>query len=261
MPDQRPRKPKTHVHDAEMHKKAYEVYRLSKNLSDVQRTMGLTYDTVLRWKQANLVCSWGCPYHGWDELVEQELNVMAAKEKAIAAGITDPAEQQRAMEIALANKTPFQAPAPTEREMKRAVKMVITEEQMLGHWRHLYAKAYFDLTGVVMDFETLLEDSTGTTSLYKEELFKKGLRFTSSEQGMRTLGYIMDKIKELERRIMGTDVITTTATQVTDRKAEMLDDASPETLRKMLVAMDKIPAAGLKQVAEVVGEDEDDKQD
>lgn len=254
MADRRPRKPKTHVHDAETHKRCFDIYRISRNLSDVQRQIGTTYDTVLRWRSANYVCNHGCPYHGWDELIEQEMAVMAAKEKAAIAGVSDPTEQQKAMELALAKPN---EPAPTDRQIREAVALVITDEQQLAHWRHLYAKVYYDLTGTVIDFDTLLQDLTGTRHLFKEELLKRGLRITTAESGVRILGLIADKIKEFERRISGVDVVTTTATVVKQTQEQLLEDAPPDVLRKLLSAVENVSPEGLKAVAEAVEEDED----
>jgi hypothetical protein len=218
---------------ADDHKQAFDVFFVSRNISEVTRTLGLAYETTLRWKSPNYACQYACPYHNWDTLIEEQLRTIAAQEKVKAQGISDPIVQSEAMAAAL-NNDPFQAPAPTYNEVRAALKSVTSDEERLHHWRLLYAKVFFEITGVPIDYSTLKEELTGTEKLFSAERFKKGLKVTNAENAVRTLGYIQDQILAIERRMNGLDGNVITVKGVTKEPGP--DQLSIDQLRLLAQA-------------------------
>lgn len=220
------------TYDAEDHKAAYESYYVSRNLSDVTRTLGLAYPTVLKWKAANYACKFGCPYHNWDGRIEEELRLMAAKEKVAKQGLDDPLSQEQAMQAAL-NGDPFLAPAPTQAEIQDAVQVMTTDRERLRQWQLLWAKLYFDITGIATDHATLTGLDSPMRKFFMEEVYKKGLKATNMEQAIRTLGYVQDKIVELERRLSGDEERTITL-QAAPPPHIPAPDLSADSLRQLI---------------------------
>ena len=187
---------------ADDHKQAYDTYFLSRNLSDVQRTHGLAYETVLRWSKDNFNCPHSCVYHGWNKRIQEQLQALASNQKMDQQGVSDPVARATAMDLAVGGD---QYMPPTKAEVNRAIKAVTTDEERLHQWRLLWAKVYFELTGVPLDYATLLEAKTATEQLFQSELMKRGLKVTSAPEAIRALVSIQEQIVVLERRMQGPD--------------------------------------------------------
>lgn len=226
---------------AEDHKKAYDAYYISRNISDVVRTLGLSYETGIRWKRSNFVCSFGCPWHGWDERIEEELRTLAAKTKVEEQGITDPVVQAEAMQAALEGE-PFLVAPPTKEEILHALEVVNTDRERLHQWRLLRAKVFFELTGIPIDYSTLKGDRlTGREGLLKQDLFTKGLRPTKFEDTTRVLVLIDEQIDKLEARMRGEEARELLVTAKPKPPFELPDNMSPEALRRLASMNEKQP--------------------
>jgi transposase-like protein len=250
----------------EDHQRAYEVYFVSRNFSDVQRKCDLSYETVLRWAKANYLCPHGCPWHGWDNKIEEQVRVTAAKQ----AAPPDPISQ--AIAVAKAVDAPQElAVVPLDpREIKAALELTTTRMERLYSWRFLYAKLVMELNGLAVDYNTLQGDFVDPKKrLQLEEHYKKGLRPTNLAETIRTLGFVEDRIEKLERELNGEGQITVTPQGVKsspptiERPAEaavLPDNLSLDELRSLSQVAKKLPPRAVKEVLAVM-DDEDKKED
>lgn len=225
------------VYSREDHEKAYQLYFSSRNLSHVARQMSLSYQTVLQWKAGGFSCAFGCPFHDWDRMLNEQAAAMEAQFQLQERGVFDPLAQEQAIEVAVENAEQLPvAPLPV-------VRVRMTPEQELHHWFHLYAKTYFDLTGIALDYETWKEAQAGVAGIMREDLLKKGLRHTSAEGAIRTLAMIGDKLRALESQILGAKEIRTEA------QAKEAKKLNPEEIRRLLTLTNGMPEEALKTLA------------
>jgi hypothetical protein len=230
---------------AEDHRRAYDSYVASaRNMSQTSRVMGIAYETVLRWRESNYACAYGCKFHGWDSLADQNLKVMEARNALTNSGVNDPIVLEGAIRNPEAVLEMIPAPKPlTPAEEAKVTRIVIKEEERLSHWYHLYAKVYYDLTGVVLDFDTLISttEPAETVRARREILYKNALRCTNAENAIKTLGYIEDRIRAIE-----------SAKNADKKEITVLGNTprfTPDQLRQIAALSDAFPSV-VKQLTE-----------
>lgn len=183
--------PKT-LQGPDLHRKAFEVFYETRNKSAAGRAAGVTYVTIMNWAYEGYNCRFGCPWHGWDKLIEEKEAALTAQMKMLDQGIYDPVRIEKGMQDAARN--------PNAERMFAINKVVRSDMERIGHYEYLYAKVFFHLTGI----SVAPDNADGFTSEQLDEhcnkyldKYKQGLILTNFEAGMRVLNSIVDKIKEL----------------------------------------------------------------
>lgn len=227
-------------YDQEHHKLAFEIYRRTKNMKEVSRTVGCSYLIAHSWKAAHK-CRFGCPYHDWDNLILQEQQTLEARQACIERGEMDPIEHEKAMTDALANKSVQTSIAIRE--------MVRSDRERAVQWEYLWGLIYFQATGIPLDFDTLRlknsgEDASDAMKLALEEMYSKSLKVTSLDGAIRALQTVQAQIDQLNGR---DTTESSKAREVEVEEAEkvvgikelrklksLLDTATPEQIQEAL---------------------------
>ena len=82
---------------AEDHRKAFETWYETRNMAEVASSLGANYLTPRRWRDADFNCSWSCPYHDWDKLMDERDAALHARAQLVNGGNVDPIAHEKAM--------------------------------------------------------------------------------------------------------------------------------------------------------------------
>lgn len=179
---------------SEEHKEAFEIYYETRTWAAVCRKLNITVPTVMSWSKKDFQCRFGCPYHGWMELIEERRNGI---DRTIAASQTlkrdlTPVEIER---IASSD-------TKTRRTDRKELisRIVRSDFERITHWEILYSKVLYDLTGLVADVPGI-DMAQVLNRMDTRELMRSGLHFTNGDVAVKALAYIQEQIMNLRGNI------------------------------------------------------------
>lgn len=228
---------------ADDHKKAFEVWLETRNMSAVRRALEVegkqpAYQTAYSWATPEFMCPDGCPYHNWDKLISDRERAALAQAACIVRGDYSPVSQEMAMVKAV------EAGGETSKDRILAVtSLVRSSRERIGMWEYIWAKIAQDLTGFAVDPNLLLKkDLTNSEEAILSSLLNRGLHCTNMEQAVRTLAIVEDRIKE-HSEALGLNGAKKDEDEKKDTSQLTLDE-----VRRVLALVEKDPGA-LKRMA------------
>ena len=215
---------------AEDHRKAFETWYETRNMAEVASSLGANYLTPRRWRDADFNCSWSCPYHDWDKLMDERDAALHARAQLVNGGNVDPIAHEKAMREAINNPD-----APRSVVVNNCVR---SDLERLAHWEYLYSKVYFDMTGIALDYGSIKEEEARAQ-------YRAGLHVTNAESGVRMMKVIQQQIDGLqgaERVRPEISAKQEKAEQLTLQQLRQMrhlaQSTPPEKLKTMLTVMD-----------------------
>lgn len=180
-----PPKTGTRPYNADDHRRAFEIYVESRSYNVVSTKIGCMLVTATRWSQEDYPCPYGCPFHGWVRLLKERSETIKAQfDPAEVVPLLSP--QAMAESVSGALKARF--------SNEEICKIVFSNVERLQHWELLYAKVYYDLTGIQLDVPNIaISDLRGES----RRAFTEGLHITTFAEGVKMLAHIEDKIENL----------------------------------------------------------------
>ncbi len=232
------------IYTAADHQKAFEIWYKTRNWTSVAQALTANWSTTKRWATHDYPCSWGCPWHNYDELIADRDKALQARKNLIDDGNFDPVSHDLAMRTAISRKTD-----KTQFASNPAPMLIVRNDvERIQHWEYLWSKVYFHATGLVTTW-CEFQGFGDMPSFERDELEGKlrttltgGLVATSLEQCIRMLKVIQDQIDGLQ------GANRKAITSSTPGKKEM-------TIGELRVLRQKIkatPAAKLKTMVTVI---------
>jgi hypothetical protein len=170
---------------SEDHRRAFEAYRQRCKFVDAAKAIGghpAADLTARAWSRADFRCTYGCPYHGWEELVGE----LSSKERA------------HLVPLEVRGVTQVKNNYPKTRE-DRLNEVFRSDIEHLIHWEILYAKLFWHCTGIVVPCPHILDDDGSVpSSAMLEEKWKHGLRPGTLDGGIRSLRTAQEMIQNLK---------------------------------------------------------------
>jgi hypothetical protein len=254
---------------ASAHEWAFNTYYKTRNKREVERLSGIqddrgnfpcgpngaiVYLTILDWSRADYKCTWGCPFHNWDELTKQrdavinntldisrQLNTFPSKVDEFSPPVLS--DQAAYDPVETANKVNYDAKlAESKGEvLKLPERIMRPEAERITHWEYLYAKVFYDATGLPIDYSALkntdFQKKIGDENI--RTLFAMGYRAKSLESAINMLSTIQDQINALKEAQEGKVPVKTHSSE--KEKPKVVAKVSDrETLRKLKREMEKI---------------------
>ena len=217
------------VYTAEHHRLAFETWYDTHNYSAAAKAVNANYLTPRRWSADDFSCDFNCPYHNWQQLMEERDSALQSRNELINAGNLDPVAHDIAMRKAVSE------PGPKGKN-PLVINLVRSDLERLQHWELLYARVYFDLTGIALTHGQLTEEESRKT-------YRMGLSVTNAGEGIRMLKTIQDQIDALQ----GSDRRSTARTQTPAREQLTL-----QQLRRMKKLAENTPPQKLQTMMTVV---------
>ena len=176
----------------EQHQLAFETFADTRNLAAVCRKIGVSYPQAHSWSKKDYNCYWGCPYHGWDELIEERNRVATA---VIGGSATLNRDLTQGEFAKIANSS-----SNLKRNDKRELitRLVRSDFERITHWELLYAKIFFDLFGIVIEVPGIDINKLIDQVEDKKALVKGGLHFTNPDVAMKAMIMVQEQIKKLQ---------------------------------------------------------------
>lgn len=215
------------------HRRAFELYKELRTLAAVSEKMEIPYSTIQRWNSANFSCP--CPWHNWPLLMQK----VDSGEDAVLS--LSPLQQMDPLMV--------DAAVRGEDLPKRETILTRSDLERLGELEFLWAKFYYEITGIVLDVSTLIDAGGLDTKEATDEMTKKylrgGLPCKSADTATRTLLAIGHEIEEVKERLGLTTAarkgdVTKESTEKQEmtmddlhRIKEMLANTSPDKLKAM----------------------------
>lgn len=199
-------------YDAAMHQKAFEIWVETKTYASVQSELQLDFGTVKAWSGV-WACPFACPYHNWEQLDAERAKALSSQLTLYSEGIIDPIAHDKAIRDAMdiagsmdpnVSLDENAAPGDTFLEKRTNIvkNLVRSDIERITHWELLYSKAFFQLTGVRIDYRTLMRNGEPLSpEQFSAEFLEKGMKLRSFESGIKALATIQEKIEELKRNL------------------------------------------------------------
>ena len=218
----------------EHHKKAYELYREKRNMQQVARDIGCQVQTLYEWRNEEYQCKFGCSFHGWLKLMEEEKEAKTATLQLKKQGNYSLVDHELAMRHTL------DKPAKEKRHEDVDVQLDFIREdfERCADLQYLYNKIFYHLTERPLDFPSLISKVSGEP-VDVEELYKQGIKPQTFEGAARIL---VDLGKEIDR-LSGRDEARDKKGSKKDRNVIDVDAEvnDAETIRALLKAAEKNP--------------------
>ncbi len=238
------------IYTAADHQKAFEIWYESRNWTAAARVLKCNWETIKRWSDLSFKCSFSCPWHGYDDLMEQRDRAHQARIKLIEQGNYDPVAHDTAIRDAVAGPTQGGELQVTDKSVSAALDFVRTDIERIQHWELLWSKVFFDATGQVTSWREFKAGREADLEM-KERLrgaLRTGLHATSLEQAVKMLKIIQDQIDKLQ----GASHREHTTRSDSDGKQMTLDE-----MRKMRRLVKNTPPMKLHTMMSVVKAEED----
>lgn len=226
---------------ADDHKRAFEIWTESKNLTAVTRELECDWGTPKRWMQRDYNCPFGCPWHGWVDLNEERDRAHAAKLRLVNEGNGDPVEHDLAIRRAV-------TPDATAPRLEAVEQLVRSDLERVGILEMAYSKVVYDMLGVVTDWRHFRGGTSGLDGSMDDETREKlkgvlrgGLHCTSLKDGVTMLKTLRAEIEA----IVG-NARASAATAPTQEDERMDRDQ----LRKMRVLAKNLSAEELRKLTD-----------
>lgn len=176
-------------HTAEDHRIAFEAWYAAKyNYQKAADAAGTSYQTVFRWSEEFYVCMEKCPWHNWDKLKEERERATAARMELIEQGNFDPIAHAAAMQASIKDK------AASRRKVIR--NLVRSDIERLAHLELIYAKVFFETTGVPLDYTQVVDPNS--IGFDPNTLMKHTLEFKNAEGKINALIKLIDAMRNLK---------------------------------------------------------------
>lgn len=180
------------------HEKAFQVFAETRVYQSVADRLEIAYPTAHSWSREDYRCPLGCPWHGWQKLLQAKDQLLATKYALVKQGITDPVEQEVAMAKALDNQG-IEGPA------REAVRIAAIDEQSrIDQWEYLRNKVFFNATGIALDFREIiikLKKQPSLTKIDSAQYYKDGLNAKDLESAIRILKECEDRVDMYRGRV------------------------------------------------------------
>ena len=212
------------------HKKAFVAFRDTGNLSSVSRAYEISQPTLNKWRADKFICPFGCPYHGWDSLIQEGRRVSDAKTDLISQSNFDPVATGNMIESIVGEK-------PLLAEVSPTVQVTLTERQRLAHWYYVYCHVFHQISGIALDHLTLHDSLSGELRIQAQTRYERGLRLNNAADAIRVLALAQDQIRNLEASINGIGLGNLRA--LPTAPADPLLGLGPNELRKLITHMEK----------------------
>lgn len=216
------------------HERAFNIFCREKRLADVAKELNQPYSLIVKWSSAKYCCAENCPWHGWEQLAENKAKAFKAVIEAQDNGNISPRDEQTAVQGAL-SKT-------IRNDKVEAVKKVLRSDfERLQHLEFLYAKVFFDATGIALPMPNIsLPEGAGDQVV--EKLYEMGKHASSMKECiglLQTLKNEIDKIKTAHN-------LHETASVRKETPGEVR--VSIQELRELRAKLDHTPRDGILQV-------------
>jgi hypothetical protein len=184
-------------YDHTHHQRAFELYLEHRSYGKVCAIMGIsTLFTVQNWGSKDYRCQYGCPWHDYQRLLEERAQVSSKAIDLIERGVSS---EQELLDRATAEiRKKFRTAQDKKLMMEQIQLLVRSDLERLSHWEYLYGKVYFDLTGIALPYEQLVDSDKYTLDPRKQ--YAKGLSVTDFTKGVYLLKEIQNKIDEIKNR-------------------------------------------------------------
>ena len=218
------------VYTKEHHRLAFETWYETRNYSAAAKSVDANYLTPRRWAADDFSCDFNCPYHNWQRLMDERDSAIQVRHELINAGDLDPVSHDIAMRKAVSE------PGPKGKN-PLVINLVRSDLERLQHWELLYAKVYYDLTGLALTHGQLTEEETKKT-------YRMGLSVTNAEAGIRMLKTIQEQIDTLQgsdRRLVKraqTPEREQLTLQQLRRMKKLAENTPPQKLQTMMTVVD-----------------------
>lgn len=170
------------------HRRAFEIWLVNGSYREVEVKSGIPMYAAVAWAKAEYTCRFGCPWHGWEHLRE-------AQKKAVRKELA-PVAEKREREFSMA-QAPAAPKPPSRYELVR--RIVRSDLERLAQLEVLYAKAFYDATGVNLGVPQLIDDQGNV--IQAEEILRRfagsGVKSKSYEQAIRCVSMILSEINKI----------------------------------------------------------------
>lgn len=231
------------VYDSDMHQRAFELFYETRNWRKVATELGLAYQTPFKWAKDDFVCPFGCPYHNWDKIIKQKNEAMQQQLTLIGTGITNAREHDSVVHELLVDEE--------QNRMEAVAKLLKSDFERMSHWEIMYAKIFYDLTGVAVSGSDIMRAGE-VVSL--KELLQTGLHVTNLEGGIRALGTVQDQIDKLRARNGMSEASGGTLRPAAPKEKE--EELTISDLRKMREMISNTPPEKLQGLKAVLDADD-----
>lgn len=200
----------TRDYTPEDHKRAFDIFYEKRSFNAVAETMNLAYTTPFRWAESDYRCKHHCPWHNWQQLCAERDKAINARLGLLEKGNLNPVAHHAAMvqAAATATSTPRKdlrteearaemEQTATEKRQYAVDELVRSDLERLVHWEILYAKAFYDATGVALHYDQLVDPDTGT-HIAEKELFRMGLHTTNLNAAIQAMQACQTEINRIK---------------------------------------------------------------
>lgn len=231
-------------HTREQHRLSWESFRATRNYQRASDATGVTRMTILKWAGSQFICGFACPYHDYEKLLEDEVRAMKLRSEMVNQGNYDPVSHEAAM------RADMEKDGRLQRKKAVIMSLVHSDIERIAHWELIYAKIYFDITGIALDYNNIVNPEDMPT---KEQILKKGLHINSMKEAIASLALVqaqIDTLKHLtsETRPMAQAVLET-------------EKPSREELRKIKAELETSPERRLTDIRMMIEDPELDAQE
>lgn len=196
----------------EEHRVAFEEFERTRSKRAVSKTIGCEYRTVMAWAAEDYKCTYMCPWHGWDKLLEERNKALDAKLACIETGNFDPVAHDKAVTEAVQHS---ETRACTTASRRQAVETLVRSDiERIAHLEFLYNQVFFQATGLTLDHPSLVShfgDHVVPTAIkpgdlneqqLREAIYSKStLRCTNLSSAINTLVQLTDQIDKLRESL------------------------------------------------------------
>jgi len=233
------------------HLKAYQVWRQKGSYSAVTDALGIRYSTVRKWAQVGFRCGEGCPYHGWEELVERETRERAGMVQLAAPPGEE--ESQEQLPEPLLSDGPIEDVSPQATELTNRQELLSkvgrSDIERASDLDFLYCQLYYHLTGMAVPCESVV-DASGKPVPTKELVmsYEQGKKPKTLGEGVGALLKVVDRIQDLKRD--AGVYAQKTGAQKAAEEAEEVEQMTADEARRMYDLIQQTPPDKLKYVLE-----------
>lgn len=240
------RDPKTYT--AGLHKEAFELYAEKHNLSAVCTDLDVAYSTITSWSK-DFRCPFGCPWHGYEKLLEERTRVLRGQVQLLENGITDDDARRIAAESQL-NQTPQKLAVKNS-----LLKVVKSDLERLAQLELLYNKTYWTITGIPL---VVGEMDLGDQKIHLEDMYAHGMNALSFDSGLKALLTILAQIDVLKKRL---GLISDNAGDDPDTKRAKEEEAKPLNIKDLAKLKQQFQKTEPEELAVMLSQMEKDHRD
>lgn len=189
----------------EHHERAFQIWYDAGTYAAVRNELSLDFHTIKSWA-GPFACADACPWHNWEKLKQEKAAAIRAQMELYTKGIHNPLAHDVAVRAAVGavpDRGYDQTPTPpTLEDRQRAVATVVRSDlERLSHWEYLYAKVFFEVTGLAVDAKLLVRDGVPLSEEQIREKLGQGLSCKTLDAGIRALATVQQQIEGLKMNL------------------------------------------------------------